>query len=384
MKQPIYLDYAAATPLDERAYAAMKPYFSEKFFNPSAVYQSAREVKMALEDARRTVSSCIGSKDQEIIFTAGGTEANNLAVHGVMRRFPESNIVVSSIEHDSVLAPADAYERRIAPVNKKGSIDLSLLEAMIDENTVLVSIMLANNEIGTVEPIKEVAKIIAKKRAERKTNSKPLYLHTDACQAPNYLDIHVSRLNVDMMSLNGGKIYGPKQSGALYIKAGTKISPLIYGGGQEDGLRSGTENVASIVGFATMLQNVQSDRKDEFNRLWQMTNQMFATLSQKINGIVLNGDSKKRLPNNLNILVPKSDSERLVMELDEAGVMISSASACSTNNGKPSHVLTAAGLSDVDAGSSIRLSFGRGTTKQQAEVATEILIRVINKHIQLV
>ena len=384
MKQSIYLDYAAATPLDERAFASMKPYFSEQFFNPSAVYQSAREVNKAIEAARAVVSSCIGSKDQEVVFTAGGTEANNLAIHGIMRQFPDGNIIVSSIEHDSVLAPANVYERRIAPVNKKGILDLAALESLIDENTVLVSIMLANNEIGTIQPIKEVAKIVAKIKAQRSFNNKPIYLHTDACQAANYLDIHVSRLGIDLMTLNGGKIYGPKQSGALYVRAGTKISPIIYGGGQEDGLRSGTENVASIIGFATMLQNVQADRKEESFRLHKLSNDMFATLSQKLKGINLNGDSKKRLPNNINILIESIDSERLVMELDEAGLMVSSASACSASNGKASHVLTALGLSDNQANSSIRLSLGRGTTSEQADTASEILIQVITQHNQLV
>ena len=380
MKTLIYLDYAAATPMDQRAIDAAQPYLSDNFFNPSAVYQSARLVRADVERARGEVASVLGVKDQEIIFTAGGTEANNLAIHGILSQFPDGNIVVSGIEHESVLEPALHYNRRLAPVTPKGIIDLAKLELLIDDHTVLISIMYANNEVGTVQPLKEVAAIIAKKRAQRQ-GSLPLYLHTDACQAANYLDLQVSRLGVDLMTLNGGKIYGAKQSGCLYVKANTKLQSLIQGGGQENNVRSGTENIGSIVAFATMLQYVQSQRKSEIKRLKELSDLLLATLSQNIPGIVLNGDTKKRLPNNLNLTLPGAYGERLLMELDEAGVMVATGSACTASNDKPSHVLLAMGLSSEEASASIRITLGQVTTIEEIRKAADIMVAVMHKHI---
>lgn len=386
MKKSIYLDYAAATPLDPRALTAMQPYLNEDFYNPSAVYQAARQVRAAVEKARGQVASVLGAKDQEIVFTAGGTEANNLAIHGLMSQFPDGNIVVSSIEHESVLEPAKQYERRIAPVTDKGLIDLAALEKLVDEKTVLVSIMYANNEIGTIQPIKQIASMIEAKRQQRArqlltTNHYPLYFHTDACQTANYLDLSVSRLGVDLMTLNGGKIYALKQSGCLFIHKDVQLKSLIMGGGQEGDLRSGTENVAAIIAFATMLQNVQHDRKPEQARLTQMRDQLFATLSQSIESIILNGDSKHRLPNNLNIMVPGADGERLLMELDEAGLQVATGSACTASNDQPSHVLQAIGCDRAAASSSLRISLGRSTGSNDIVAAGKVLTAVINKHI---
>jgi cysteine desulfurase len=226
MPKLIYMDHAAATPLVPEVLKAMQPYFAEAFYNPSATYNSARQVRKALEDARATTAHYLGAKSSEIIFTAGATEANNMAIHGIMSLLPGSNIVVSSIEHESVLAPAGKYDCRLVKVSSDGRIDLDDLASKIDENTALVSIMYANNEIGTVQPLREVAKIIEHKRKLRP--AKPLYFHTDAAQAANYLDLHTSRLGVDLMSINGGKIYGPKQSGVLYVKAGIVLEPLYW------------------------------------------------------------------------------------------------------------------------------------------------------------
>lgn len=385
MMQHIYLDYAAATPVDSVAMTAMQPFFSDNFYNPSAVYQAARSVRGQLERARAEVASVLGAKDQEIIFTAGGTEANNLAIHGIMQQYPKGNVVVSSIEHESVLEPARQYECRIAPVTKKGIIDLDVLESLIDEQTVLVSVMYANNEIGTIQPLKEIAALIQKKRAERantklRTQNYELYFHTDACQAANYLDLHVSRLNVDFMTLNGGKIYAPKQSGCLYVRAGTSLTSRLQGGGQESSLRSGTENVAACIGFATMLQKVQRERKAEAVRLAGLRNQFIATLSQKIPNSTINGDTKHRLPNNLNITIPGADGERLLMELDEAGVQVATGSACTASNDTPSHVLLALGLSVAEANASLRLTFGQPTTAADAETAIQRIVAVVTRH----
>jgi len=388
MSTPIYLDFAAATPLDERALTAMKPYFADKFYNPSAVYQAGRDVRRDLEDARAHVADVLGAKDQEIIFTAGGTEANNLAIEGIMRQFPDGNIVVSSIEHESILDPARRYECRIVPVNNKGFINLDKLEQLIDEKTVLISVMYANNEIGTIQPIKEITSLIAKKRSERlglklQTKNYPLLLHTDACQAGNFLDLHVSRLGVDLMTLNGGKIYAAKQSGCLYVRAGVELEALVRGGGQESSLRSGTENVASIMAFATMLQKVQAERKEESVRLKHLSDSMFATLSQNILNLTLNGDSQKRLPNNLNFLIPGIDGERVLMELDEAGVMVATGSACTASNDKPSHVLLAIGLQEAEANASLRITLGRTSTEEQVSAAAHIISSIINAHASL-
>lgn len=377
----IYLDYAAATPVDKAALMAATPYFFDQFYNPSAVYQAARETRRALEAARAGVANVLGAKDQEITFTAGGTEANNIAIHSIMRRFPGKNIVVSSIEHESVLEPASAYERRLAPVTKKGIVDLAKLESLIDEDTVLVSIMYANNEIGTIQPIKDIAELVAKKRTQR--SGLPLYLHTDACQAANYLDLQVTRLGVDLMTLNGGKIYALKQSGCLYVRVGTELEDFMQGGGQERGVRSGTENVPAQIAFATMLQKVQADRKNESQRLLHLRQLLLATLSQKFPDIALNGDKKKRLPNNLNILVPGADGERLLMELDEAGVMVATGSACTASNDEPSHVLLALGLDQPEANASLRITLGRTTTEDEVETAGERIAEVIAAHSRL-
>jgi cysteine desulfurase len=385
MKPSIYLDYAAATPVDDAAIEAMRPYLSDNFYNPSAIYQTARDVRKAVECARATIASVLGSKDQEIIFTAGGTEANNLAIHGIMRRFPQGNIVVSGIEHESVLIPAKNYNHKIAPVKQNGLIDPSNLEKLIDDNTVLVSIMYANNEVGTVQPIQEIASFIAEqrvKRTQKATNGNvlPIYLHADACQASNYLDLQVSRLHVDLMTINGGKIYAPKQSGALYINKKVEILPLIQGGGQELSLRSGTENVPAIVAFATMLQKVQKERKIESQRIKNLANILFAKLSQNIPAIMMNGDLRHRLPNNLNFFIPNIDGELLTMQLDHAGLMVATGSACTASDDEPSHVLMAMGLGAERASSSLRITLGRQTTENNVLVAAGILTKVLSSY----
>ena len=358
----IYLDHAAATPVDPRVLKAMGPYFADNFYNPSATYLAALEVRKGLEAARSTVGHWLGVRASEIIFTAGGTEANNLAIHGVMRRFPRGNIVISALEHESVLVPAREYDCREVAVQADGRLDLDDLRDKIDDQTVLVSIMYANNEVGTVQPIREVAKILAEKRAQRGVKAQPLLLHTDACQAANYLDLHVARLGVDLMTINGGKIYGPKQSGVLYVKAGTVLDPLIQGGGQERGLRSGTENVAGAVGLATALELVQHDRHSEVERLKALQQQFIKLVAEQLPAAVINGSQKYRLPNNIHLTLPGEDNERLLIQLDEAGILAAAGSACSASDEEPSHVLRALGLSDRDAQASLRFTMGRGTT----------------------
>ncbi len=376
-KPAVYLDHAAATPLDRRVLAAMQLYFSDNFYNPSATYMAAIQVRKGLESARSSVAHWLGARSSEIIFTAGGTEANNLAVHGVMQQFPSGNIVVSGVEHESILEPAAQYDCRRVAVMPDGRLDLDDLGHKIDDQTALVSVMYANNEIGTVQPIRDIAKIIAEKRRSRPPKllepAIPLYFHTDAAQATNYLDLHVARLGVDLLTINGGKIYGPKQSGALYVKAGVKLLPLIQGGGQERNLRSGTENIAGCVGLATALEQVQAIRHPESQRLKALQQQFFDLLETALPGVVINGSLRFRLPNNIHVTLPGQDNERLLIQLDEAGIMAAAGSACSASNEAPSHVLGALGLSNTAAQASLRFTMGRVTTSDMIKHTVEVL-----------
>ena len=379
MNKMIYLDYAAATPVSEEVMKAMQPYFSQRFFNPSAMYLVARSVNQDLAAARAQVAQVLGARPSEIIFTAGGTEANNLAIHGIMQAHPKANVVVGAVEHESVLKPANQYQYKLAPVQQDGLVDLKKLDSLIDNETVLVSVMYANNEIGTVEPIRQVAQMIETKlQARQKTgNPLPLYLHTDACQAANYLDLHVSRLGVDLMTLNGGKIYGPKQSGALYVKAGVVLKPQILGGGQELGRRSGTENMAGNIGFATALTQAQDMRANESKRLYALQQLFFDLVNKHFPQAVINGSRTQRLPNNVHITFPGYDNERLMMQLDELGILVATGSACSANSDEPSHVLAAIGLDNKAAQASLRFTLGRDTTETNIQTTIKALTTVV-------
>ncbi len=376
MTKAIYLDYAAATPLDPTVLKTMQPYFADNFYNPSATYLAAKNVSAEINHARESVAQQLGARPSEIIFTAGGTEANNLAIQGVMQQFPEANVVVSSIEHDSVLMPAKNYRSKLAKVLPDGQIDLKDLARQIDDKTVLVSVMYANNEIGTIQPIREVAKLIEQIKQKRR-NKLPLYLHTDACQAANYLDLHISRLGVDLMTINGGKIYGPKQSGLLYVRTGTKLHPQILGGGQENGRRSGTENVAAIVGLAKALELAQQQRQVETDRLTQLQQEFIGQLSKDLPKAVVNGSLRHRLPNNVHITIPGTDNELVMMKLDQQGIMCAVGSACSASNDEPSHVLKAIGLSDQAAQSSLRFSFGRQSQTTDVKKTIQAILKSV-------
>lgn len=376
MKQPIYMDYAAATPMDSQVLAAMQPYFSELFFNPSATYLAAKNVRRCLEEARAKIAGHLGARPAEIIFTSGATEANNMAIAGVANKFSASQIIVSAVEHESVLTPAEVFGARKIPVSSAGMVDIKKLEQIVTEKTSLVSVMMVNNELGTLQPIREISLMIKKVRADRvrTNNNLPLYLHTDAAQAGNFLDLKVSRLGVDLMSINGGKMYGPKQTGVLFIKAGMSLQPLIFGGGQEFGMRPGTENVAGIVGLAAALDIAQSQRGEESKRLTGIRN-IFATELQKhIPASVINGFLKHSAPHILNVRFPNYDNERLMMELDEAGIQVATGSACSASSDEPSHVLSAIGLSEAEARSSLRFSLGRQTSLDDVNQVVRLLV----------
>lgn len=362
----IYLDYAAATPISPEVLEAMAPFFTDRFYNPSALYLRAQSVNKELAEARASVASQLGCKPSEVIFLAGGTESDNLAVNGVMQSFKGKNIVISAIEHEAVIAPASNYDVRVASVNEFGVVDVEDLTRKIDDNTVMVSVMYANNEVGSIQPIREISKLLSKIKESRQTDDSeglPLYFHTDACQATNYLPTLVNSLGVDMMTLNGGKIYGPKQSGVLYVKTGTKLNPQILGGGQERGLRSGTENIAGVIGFAKALEEAYSIRDQEVARLEILRDELISELKQISDRVIING-AKNRLANNIHFTLTGYDNERLMMELDERGIMVATGSACSASSEEPSHVLKAMGISDEDSRSSIRLTLGRQSSKE--------------------
>lgn len=374
----IYLDYAAATPLDETVLTAMLPYLTTEFYNPSATYSAARRVQQALQQARQQAARAVGAKPSEIIFTAGGTEANNLAIHGIMRRYPQAAIVISAIEHSAVLKPAAHYAGLVAGVTADGLLDLEKITHTITDETVLVSCMYANNEIGTVQPIRALARRCAAIRTARRQsgNDLPLYLHVDACQAPNYLDVQLSRLGADLVSFNGSKIYGPKQSGILFVKGGLVLEPLIDGGGQERGLRSGTENVAGAVGFAVALERAVSLRHEEVRRLKQLQSYWYELLAEQLPAAIINGSRSHRLPNNIHLSFPGFDNERLLFELDEAGIMAAAGSACSASSQTPSTVLAALGLDVLTAQSSVRFTMGRATTRQEIKTVIAKLVEL--------
>ena len=374
----VYLDYSAATPMRSEVLEAMRPFFSDEFYNPSAVYLSAKNVKSRLDEFRRSVANLLGSRPAEITFTAGATEANNLAVQGIARQFPDGEILISAVEHESVTAPAGLFGAGRIPVDENGLIILNKLSNLINDKTVLVSVMLVNNELGTIQPLADIAKLIAEIRRRRQSegNGLPIYLHTDAAQAGNYLDLHTGRIGVDMMSLNGGKLYGPKQSGALYVKAGVKLRPLILGGGQESGLRSGTENVAAIAGFAKALELAQAGRRQTADRLIVLRKDFEEQLSNNFRTATINGD-RHRAPHITSVTFPGQDNERLMMQLDELGIMCAVGSACSASSEEPSAVLRAIGLSEDLAQATLRFSLGTATDQAGIDAAISALRTIL-------
>ena len=394
-KKPVYLDYAATTPLDPLVKKTMEPFWSAKFGNPSALYGQGREAKAAIDNARKVIAGLIGARPSEIIFTAGGTESVNAAIFGVARNYKNTatkkyHLVASAIEHHCVLNSYNAlagegYKTTLIDVDFEGLVDIAQLKKAIRPETILVSVMMANNEIGTIEPIAEIGKWLQRINTDRERDGLPrIVLHTDACQAAGFLDLNVQKLGVDLMSANGSKIYGPKQTGFLYVKSGSIIKPLIYGGGQESGLRSGTENVPGIVGLAKAFELVQRDRVKEGARLSLLRDYLIKQIQTKIPKALLNGSDCKqikdiRLPNNVNFTFAGVEGEALVLYLDSYGISASTASACSTGLLDPSHVLLAIGRSKQEAKSSIRFTLGKQTTKADLDYALQILPEVVKE-----
>jgi len=359
----VYADYAAASPIAPPVVRAMAPFWLDNFANPSSVHQAGEQANQSLQEARKTVAKFFGCQSEEITFTSGGTEANNLAIIGVARanRTRGRHIITSSIEHPSVLNACRFLEKGgwhvsyIAP-DSNGLIKPESVRKALSKETILVSIHMANSEIGVVQDISAISRII-----KRRT-----LLHSDACQATPYLPLNVDKLGVDLLTINGAKAYGPKGVGALYVHNQTEIYPISYGGGQEAGLRSGTENVAAIVGLAAALTIVESSREKDAKNIASLRDRLKTSL-RKLRGVKINVAKSPRLPNHLSITLPGMGSENLVEKMSQLGVAVSAGSACGARELIPSHVLTAIGLSPEEVHRSLRITLGRYSTKSQIE-----------------
>lgn len=379
----IYLDYAATTPVDPRVWKAMIPYFSKKFGNTMSLHSFGQEAKEALEESRETVASLIGAKPNEIIFTSSATESNNLALKGIAfaNKDRGNHIIISSIEHPCIIESAkwletQGFEVTRLKVDKYGLVNPEDVKRAIKKETILVSIMHANNEIGTIEPIEEIGKIIKAQSAKLKTQ---IYFHTDAVQSFGKIPIDVNKMKVDLMSVSSHKMYGPKGAAALYVREGTKITPLLHGGGHEMGLRSSTVNVPAIVGFAKACEICKKEMQKEAQRLTNLRDKLIKGVLEKIKGSHLAGHPKKRLPNNANFWFEGVEGESIVIELDLAGIATSTGSACSSEKLQASHVLLAIGLKPHQAHGSLRVSLGRWTKESDINYLLKVLPGIIER-----
>lgn len=397
----VYLDYAATTPLDPRVKKAMESYWDKEFGNPSSLHKLGRRAKEAVAKARMTISRILNC-GPEIFFTSGGTESINLAIFGIVHKYDlaktksrtgtrlslgqkRGHIISTKIEHHAVLKALEELEKEgfevtYLNVDQYGVINTEDVKKTLRPDTILVSIMYANNEIGTIEPIKEIGKIIKEYRRQKpEIDEKTPFFHSDACQAAGFLGLDVEKLGVDLLVINGSKIYGPKGIGALYIRRGIKIEPLIYGGGQEGGFRSGTENVPGIVGLAKALELAQQEKNKESRRLTGLRDYFINEIKKVVPDAVLNGHPINRLPNNINISIPGIEGEAVVIYLDQKGVFISTGSACSSTSLEPSHVITALGRGKEYASSSLRFSLGGKTIQSDLDYVLKVLPRVVSK-----
>ena len=375
--QRIYLDYAATTPTDSAVVQAMLPYFHDAFGNPSAIYSYGQEAKNALEEARGKVARLIGARDEEIIFTSGGTEADNFALKGAAyaNQKKGNHIITSAIEHHAVLESCKflgkmGYKITYLPVDKYGLVDPDSVKKAITDKTILISVMHANNEIGTIQPIAEIGKI-AKEAG--------ILFHSDAVQTAGHIPVNVNELGVDLLSMSGHKLYGPKGVGVLYTRKGSKLTPFMHGGGQERGRRASTENVPGIVGLGQAAELAGQDLEGEAQRLIGLRDKLISGIVQKVDRTHLNGHPVKRLPNNVNISVEFVEGESMCLNMDIVGICASTGSACSSGSLEASHVLLAIGLEHVQAHGSLRFTLGKWTTEEEVEKVLEILPRIIGK-----
>ena len=373
----IYLDHNATTPLHPEVLEAMLPYYKEAFGNPSTIYSFGQETRKATDEARETVANLIGASPEEIIFTSGGTEADNLALKGVPAALEKKgkHIVASSIEHHAVLSTLKYLEKRgykvsFLPVDEHGWLDPGEVEEAITSQTVLISVMHANNEVGTIEPISEIGEIAQKAG---------IYLHTDAVQTIGKIKVNVDDLKVDLLSLSAHKFYGPKGVGALYVRKGTRIYPLLHGGYQERRRRAGTENVAGIVGLGKAAEIAPKEMVQQSRRESNLRDRLEKMIRENINHCQLNGHPTQRLPNTLNVSFGFIEGESLILNLDLKGIAASTGSACTSGSLEPSHVLMAMGVAPEIAQGSIRFSLGRDNRKEDIDYTVENLVEIVTR-----
>jgi len=373
----IYLDYAATTPVHPDVLKVMLPFFTEGFGNPSSIHTCGQEAKVAVEAARASVASLIGAGDEEICFTGGGTEADNFALEGVAfaNEKKGSHIITTAIEHHAVLETCKLLEKRgfnvtYLPVDKYGMVDPADVRKAITPKTILISVMHANNEVGTVQPLAEIGNI---------AREAGVYFHTDAVQTTGHIPVDVNELGVDLLSMSAHKLYGPTGIGALYIRKGTRIAPFMHGGGQERGRRAGTENVPGIVGLGKAAEIARREMDAEAVRLTGLRDKFIAELQKRIDNIHLNGHPVKRLPNNVNISVSFVEGEAMLLNLDMQGICASTGSACSSGNLEPSHVLLATGCSHIQAHGSLRFTLGKWTTEEELKKVLDVLPPIVKK-----
>lgn len=373
----IYLDYAATTPTDPRVVLEMQPYFNEIFGNPSSLHHFGQEAKGAVELAREKIASLIKAKSEEIVFTSGGTESDNFAIKGVVfaNEKKGNHIITSTIEHHAVIEPCKFLEKRgffvtYIPVDEYGFVNPDDIKKTITDKTILISIMHANNEIGTIEPIEEIGNI---------AKEKGIYFHTDAVQSAGAIPIDVNNLNVDLLSMSAHKLYGPKGVGALYVRRGTKMVPFMHGGSQEKNRRGSTENVPGIVGFGKACEIASLGMEGFGKNISYLRDKLIKDLQSKINDCVLNGHPTKRLPNNINVCLKYIEGESMLLNLDMEGIAASTGSACSSAMLEPSHVLLAIGKSHELAHGSIRFTLGHPTTENDIDYVLEVFPRIVEK-----
>lgn len=375
--QRIYLDYAATTPTDPEVIKAMQPYFSEMFGNPSSIHTFGQEAKKGIEDARERLAKFLGAKPEEIIFTSGGTESNNFAVIGVAYALESkgNHIIATSVEHHAIIEPCKFLEKRgfkitLIPVDKDGLVKPEEVKKAITDKTILISVMHANNEIGTIQPIAEIG-AIAKERG--------IYFHTDAVQTVGHIPVNVDTLRVDLLSLSAHKFYGPKGVGAIYLKKGTRIERFLHGGDQERNRRASTHNTPGIVGLGKAIELCQEkmDREAEFQI--RMRDKLIKGLQEKIPHVYLNGHPTQRLPNNANISIEYIEGESMILNLDMEGIACSTGSACTSSSLEPSHVLLAIGRPAEIAHGSLRFTLGRYNKESDIDYLLEVLPRVVKK-----
>lgn len=380
----VYLDHAATTYMDKRVVLAMQPYFSKVYGNPSSLYHEGLNANKALNDSRRTVAKLINGLSENIIFTGSGTESDNLAIYGIAKAHTQhgKHIISTPIEHHAVLHPLEdlqkqGWEISYVKVDENGVVNTDDVVKAIRPDTVLISIMYANNEMGAIQPIAEIGRRLLQYRKEKNTTYP--FFHTDACQAAGYLDLDVEKLHVDLMTVNGSKIYGPKGVGMLYARRGMSLKPLILGGEQERNLRAGTENIAGIVGFAKALEIVQADKIKESKRLEGLGKYFWEQLQKEVPNIKLNGPEigPQRLVNNLNVSFSGIEGEAALLYLDEYGIMCSTGSACTVKSLNQSHVLKAMGASTEQSQGSLRFTLGHSNNKTEIDYVMKHLPLII-------